>query len=163
MKNFPFNKDGKTYWYSRAIVCVSAVFCNDKENNLYILANRRGNATDKEVGKWNLPVGFLDFDETCLECAVREVFEETGVDVPINVLKLYNINSMPDDGSQDVGFRYYGKLPGTIDDYQTSTANMEKNEVIVARWINIEDIDNFDWAWNHRELIEMFINVLKNS
>ena len=58
-------KDGKTYWYSRAIVCVSAVFCKDKNLNTYVLANQRGTATDKEVGKWNLPVGFLDFNETC--------------------------------------------------------------------------------------------------
>ena len=69
MKNFSFEKDGKTYWYSRAIVCVSAVFCKDAEDNVYVLANQRGTATNKEVGKWNMPVGFLDFDETTQQCA----------------------------------------------------------------------------------------------
>jgi ADP-ribose pyrophosphatase YjhB (NUDIX family) len=115
MKNFPFQKDGKTYWYSRAIVCLSAVFCRDKDYNTYVLANQRGTATDKEVGKWNLPVGFLDFNETCAQCAAREVFEETGVRIDASKLKLKNINSKPDSGSQDVGFRYYTTLPGTID------------------------------------------------
>ena len=91
MKNFPFQKDGKTYWYSRAIVCVSAVFCKDKNLNTYVLANQRGTATDKEVGKWNLPVGFLDFNETCAQCASREIFEETGVKVDSKKLKLKNV------------------------------------------------------------------------
>lgn len=59
MKNFSFQKDGKTYWYSRAIVCVTAVFCKDKNYNTYVLANQRGTATDKEVGKWICPSGFL--------------------------------------------------------------------------------------------------------
>ena len=154
MKNFPFQKDGKTYWYSRAIVCVSAVFCRDKNYNTYVLANQRGTATDKEVGKWNLPVGFLDFNETCAQCAAREVFEETGVRVDASKLKLKNINSKPDGGSQDVGFRYLTTLSVTIDQYPISTKNMEKNEVVVAKWINLEEIDNYTWAWNHRELID---------
>ena len=107
MKNFPFEKDGRTYWYSRAVVCVSAVFCKDADGNVYILANQRGTATDKEVGKWNMPVGFLDFDETTQQCAAREIFEETGVRIEPERLKLQSINSMPDGGSQDIGFRYY--------------------------------------------------------
>ena len=154
MKNFPFQKDGKTYWYSRAIVCVSAVFCKDSNYNIYVLANQRGTATDKEVGKWNMPVGFLDFNETCAQCASREIFEETGVRVDWKSLKLHSINSNPDDGSQDVGFRYYTTLPGTIDNYPTDTRNQEKNEVVTAQWINIQELDNYTWAWNHRELIQ---------
>lgn len=153
MKNFPFQKDGKTYWYSRAIVCVSTVFCKDNDMNIYVLANQRGTATDKEVGKWNLPVGFLDFNETTAQCAAREIFEETGVRVAPKALRLHNINSKPDDGSQDVGFRYYAQLPGTIDQYPTNTRNMEKNEVVVAKWINIEQLDDYTWAWNHRDII----------
>lgn len=74
--------------------------------------------------------------------------------VDANKLKLKNINSRPDDGSQDVGFRYYTTLPGTIDQYPVSTKNMEKNEVVMAKWINLEELDNYTWAWNHRDLID---------
>ncbi len=154
MKNFPFQKDGKTYWYSRAIVCLSAIFCEDKNHNTYILANQRGTATNKEVGKWNLPVGYLDFDETTAQCAAREVFEETGLRINYKSLRLKNINSKPDKYGQDVGFRYYAKLPGNIEQYALTTKNMEKNEVIVAKWINLKEIDNYEWAWNHRVLIK---------
>ena len=132
---------------------MTAVFCNDAAGRLCVLANQRGTATDKEVGKWNLPVGFLDFNETCAECAVREVHEETGVVLDPKTVKLFNINSKPDDGSQDVGFRYYVNLSGTIDEYPLSTENMEKNEVIKAKWIPIAGLDKYIWAWNHLEII----------
>jgi ADP-ribose pyrophosphatase YjhB (NUDIX family) len=160
MKNFSFEKDGKTYWYSRAIVCVSAVFCKDDFGKLYVLANQRGTATDKEVGKWNMPVGYLDFNETCSECAAREIVEETGVKVEPKQLTLYNINSTPDSGTQDVGFRYYAVLPGTIDEYKIDTSLQEKNEVVRAKWILTEELDKYLWAWNHRSLIDMFIKII---
>lgn len=160
MKNFSFQKDGKTYWYSRAVVCVTAVFCVDRKNRPYVLANQRGTATDKEVGRWNMPVGFLDFDETCAQCAVREVFEETGVKISSNKVKLYNINSTPDSGSQDIGFRYYVKLNGFIDQYQPSLANMEKNEAVTAKWIALSEYNNYEWAWNHKELVEKFAKLV---
>ena len=127
MKNFSFEKDGKTYWYSRAIVCVSAVFCKDAEDNVYVLANQRGTATNKEIGKKNMPVGFLDFDETTQQCASREIFEETGVCVKPELLKLQSINSSSNDSGQDVGFRYYTVLKGTIDDYPIDTRHQEKS------------------------------------
>ena len=84
---------------------------------------------------------------------MREVFEETGVRIEPGTVKLFNINSKPDDGSQDVGFRYYAQLEGTIDDYPLSTENMEKNEVVKAKWIQISDLDKYVWAWNHLDII----------
>ncbi len=160
MKNFPFQKDGKTYWYSRAIVCVSAVFAKDTNEHIYVLANQRGTATNKEVGKWNLPVGFLDFNETCAQCASREVFEETGVKISPNVLKLYNINSNPEGETQDVGFRYYALLDKPVSEYPLTTRNMEKDEVLTAAWIDIQTLGSKTWAWNHLDLIQKFAKLL---
>ena len=163
MKNFPFQKDGKTYWYSRGICCVSGVFCKDKNGDIYVLANKRGDGSTEEQFKWNMPVGHLDFDETCAECAVREIFEETGIKVKVNHLRLLNINSKPDRETQNVTFRYIGLLPGTIDNYQTNLRHMEYREAISAKWINVSDIDNYNWAWNHYDLIHKFYYKVFNK
>ena len=157
MKNFQFEKDGKTFWYSRAVVCVTGLFLTDDYGHKWVLANKRGTATQNEQGKWNLPVGFLDFNETCRQCAAREIFEETGVKVPENILHLYNVNSNPDDGNQDIGMRYTGILNGTPKDYPVNLEHMEKNEATAAKWIPIEEVDSYEWAWNHRELIKLFL------
>lgn len=152
MKNFEFQYDNKTYWYSRANVCVTAVFCLDTDYNLCILLNKRGTATKNENHKWNLPVGYLDFNETLKQCAIREVFEETGVRLPENKIKLHNINSTPDDSNQDIGFRYYIMLDGFTIDHKVSKKYMEKNEVESIMWLPLKHINEITWAWNHKEI-----------
>lgn len=51
-----------------------------------ILLARRG--IEPRKGFWNLPCGFLEFDETIEDGAKREVLEETGLEVEIEHLKV---------------------------------------------------------------------------
>src|SRR4051794_23242359 len=60
-----------------------------------------------ESGKWGLPSGYLDRDETVEEAVVREVLEETGW--MSQVVSLFRINSKPDrpkEDRQNVAFEY---------------------------------------------------------
>lgn len=42
-------------------------------------------------GKWNIPAGAVDEEETVIEAAKREIFEETGCNVKINgILEIVN-------------------------------------------------------------------------
>jgi len=43
-------------------------------------------AVDPEEGKWTLPAGFLDYGEAPREAAIREMKEETGLDIQITRL-----------------------------------------------------------------------------
>ena len=72
--------DGKEIWLSRAVAVVAtvAVFF---ENEMYILLNKRGTGTPDFQGYWNLPCGYLDYNETTGEAPLREVWEECGVDI----------------------------------------------------------------------------------
>jgi ADP-ribose pyrophosphatase YjhB (NUDIX family) len=51
----------------------------DKEGYV-LLGKRRGGFGE---GKWGLPQGYIEFDEDFLTAAIREVKEETGLDVEI--------------------------------------------------------------------------------
>jgi 8-oxo-dGTP diphosphatase len=49
-----------------------------------ILLNQRD--IDPGLGKWGLPAGFVDLDERVEDAAIREVKEETGLDIALDGL-----------------------------------------------------------------------------
>jgi ADP-ribose pyrophosphatase YjhB (NUDIX family) len=51
-----------------------------EEDGQVLLGRRSGGYG---AGKWGLPMGFIEFDEDFLTAAIREVKEETGLDVEI--------------------------------------------------------------------------------
>ena len=51
------------------------------EKEGYVLLGKRGVGFGK--GKWGLPQGYIEFDEDYITGAIREVKEETGLDVEI--------------------------------------------------------------------------------
>jgi 8-oxo-dGTP diphosphatase len=51
-----------------------------EENGCVLLGKRKGGYGE---GKWGLPQGYIEFDEDFLTAAIREVKEETGLDIKI--------------------------------------------------------------------------------
>ena len=155
MKNFEFEHEGKKYWYSRSICAVALLFATDYTGKWHVLANKRGL---DEKHKWNCPVGYLDFEETIVECAAREVYEETGLKISPDVLHLVFINDNPKEAKQNVAFRYVGLLNEKVEDLskQLNSSHSEKNEVEDIKFIPVEDIDKYEWAFNHDNLIKSY-------
>jgi ADP-ribose pyrophosphatase YjhB (NUDIX family) len=66
-----------------------------------------------EVGKWSLPAGYLDYGEDPRRTAVREVFEETGLDVEIaELLDVYHNPEAISQGGASVFILYLAHLVG---------------------------------------------------
>ena len=99
MKNFPVidKATGREHWISRSIAAVVCIIAKDKSGDEYVLAVQRGKGTpDPEyVGKYCMPCGYLDYDETVAQAAQREVKEETGLTFPVSDFKLVTINDNP--------------------------------------------------------------------
>ena len=153
MNNFPVVKDGKEYWISRSVAVVGFVFkiIND---DIHILANKRGPGTPDFQGCWNCPCGYLDWNETLEQAVIREIREECGITImnPIFI----GIDSNPSSNRQNVTVRYYTIYTGT--DNLSVGEGGEENEVSDIKWINVKDIDNYQWAFNHNELIKEILN-----
>ena len=161
MKNFPImdRERGREYWISRSIAVLGIVKAIDKNGVKYILAEQRGIGTpDPEyVGKWCLPCGYRDFDETCKQAIAREVREETGINIHPENFKLIEINDNPfSDKRQNVTFRFKTELEGYINDFELTNKFSELNEVMNIKWIDLRKINNYKWAFNHEKIIETY-------
>ncbi|SHL21114.1 ADP-ribose pyrophosphatase YjhB, NUDIX family [Streptomyces yunnanensis] len=69
---------------------VAAVIVHDKATNRVVLLQRSQNAEFAE-GMWDLPVGKSEPGEPITETAVRELYEETGLTVKPEALKVTHI------------------------------------------------------------------------
>ena len=164
MKNFPVidKATGREHWISRSIAAVVCIIAKDKSGNKYVLAVQRGKGTpDPEyVGKYCMPCGYLDYDETVAQAAQREVKEETGLTFPVTDFKLVTINDNPfDDKRQNVTFRYLVKSDILVNELELmfTTKNSEKDEVSEIRFIKVSNIELYEWAFNHETLIKEII------
>ena len=149
MKNFPVKKNGRQYWISRSIATVSLVY-GHFNGKWHILANQRGIGLPNNVGKWNCPSGYLDYNETIRQCAAREIHEETGIYINEDKLELFAFDDSPKrGGNQIVMFQYWTALSyGTKEEaYKDMTDKYsEPNEVMAIEWIPIDRLDDFIWV-----------------
>lgn len=164
MKNFAVKVDGKEYWISRSIAVCTFVF-KIKNDELYMLVERRGKGAADENGKLCAMCGYLDYNETVTEAAVREIKEETGFIAKEERLQYMKINSDPSEAHQNVTIHYVYFAKGNENFDEDKAVGGEKDEVSEIKWfkigdfdkkgnnkvlhVNIYDITSEDWAFEH--------------
>lgn len=153
MNNFPVEHEGKTYWVSRSMAVSCFVF-SPIGGKWCVLANQRGEGTPDFQGYWNAPCGYLDYDETTEQAAIREVYEETGV--KLNRVTFWGYEDNPKANRQNVTFRFYSIIHDTQPtnvSLSTEAFGGEENEVKAVSWIPVDHINDFEWAFGHDNLI----------
>ena len=146
MKNFPFKHDDETLWYSRSIACSMYFFVfNEKDKKWYVLMSERGPGCPSAVGYWNVPGGYLDFDETLKQAAVRECHEETGFPMNGYDVKLAAISTNLNSKKQNVVCSFYTKT-------QTSDIDIFKS-LLTTKYSESDEVTNIDFF-----PVDIFIN-----
>jgi ADP-ribose pyrophosphatase YjhB (NUDIX family) len=146
MKNFPVQVDGREFWISRSVSVEGFIFT--KDNGIRILANKRGKGCPNNVGKWNCPCGYLDYDETIKQACTREVKEETNLTLDPSSLQFLWIDSNPRGKTQNISVAFWS-YKDTYS-YQTVTGEFgEPDEVDEVEWIGLDELENYDWAFEH--------------
>ena len=121
-----------------------------------ILANLRGEGTPDYQGCWNAPCGFLECFETSKEGIQREILEECGFYVDNKDLKVIYVETDPQEcNNGNVSIRHIAFL-GKIIPHYVKREGGEENEVDSIKWIPIDEIDNYKWAFNHRKTVELY-------
>jgi radical SAM protein (TIGR01212 family) len=63
-------------WFSRSIAAAIFIYCKDQDGDWCVLGSERGEEAADYRGFWNCTCGYLDFNETTKEAALRELYEE---------------------------------------------------------------------------------------
>lgn len=106
--------------------------------------------------KYALPGGYLDRDETAKEGAVREVIEETGLEV--KDVQLFRINDNPNrphEDRQNVDITFIADLKG---------GKQQLNpEVTEFKWVNKSSLPSKEeFAFDHDETLELYFKYREN-
>lgn len=156
MKNFPFKHNGQELWYSRSLACANVILRYDSaDQTVEVLAVKRGQGCEFNKGKWNVPGGFIDFDEDAKQCVIRETFEETGISLPSNQVMFQVLDTEPVGQRQTMIAVHSAVFPKlTTKDWKFSTENAEPNEVEEIKWIDLKDLNKYNWCRGQIENIK---------
>lgn len=96
------------YEYPRPALCTDCIIFSKIKDEIKILLIER--AYDPFKGFWAFPGGFVDPDETTLEAAKRELYEETGITVN-DLTQLHTFSDIDrDPRGRTVSVVYYAFL-----------------------------------------------------
>ena len=138
--------DGETYygyrWPHPAVATTVVVY--DSGRDAYLLIERD---IDPFRGAYSFPGGFMTPGQESVEqAAVRELREETGVEIDAARLELLDVRSHPDrdprDHVIDIGFL------AVVDGAQARAGD----ETAAVRWARADEIDGLELAFDHGDL-----------
>ncbi len=105
---------------------------------------------DPQKGFWAFPGGYLDWNETVEECAVREFREESGFEVKSKgLLGVYSSPKRDLDGRQNVDHCFYGEVGEKVGE--------NDEEVEKVKWFELNKLPD-KIAFDHQEMIDDYIN-----
>lgn len=159
----PFHKvDGRIVWESRSVAVNCVVICGNS-----VLLGQRGSGAPDSRGLWNIPSGYMDWDESGTEAVYREVWEETGVNlleqkIIINhLLNPWHVNTQPDENRQNISLRYGCVIGLNGTDLPLLTdENSEPNEIGDLRWVPFNELDQYKYAFNHDVVIKEYLKLI---
>lgn len=158
--NFSIKYKGKEYWISRSVTTELYAFAKDNEGNWCVLANKRGKGCPNANGLWNVPSGYLDYNETAEHRAIAECYEECGIEIDEKQIKLVDVDSTPLSKKQNVKLRYFYQFPSTIENYNLTNEYSEKDEVDGIKFIKLDDLKKYRFAFGQDLLIDKLKDLI---
>jgi 8-oxo-dGTP diphosphatase len=105
---------------------------------------------DPFAGKWALPGGFVDMDETVEDAVGRELFEETSLS-GIALKQFYTYSAIHrDPRHRTVSVVFVGKA-------EKNTEPKAGDDAKNARWFSLDDLPAL--AFDHAEILKDIVNT----
>jgi 8-oxo-dGTP diphosphatase len=135
-------------WYRNPIPAAGAIIYQDSK---LLLVKRK---YPPRVGDWTFPAGFMEYDESPVECCIREIKEETGFDIKIDRL-FWNYAGHDDPRSNATLALYIAQITGG--DLKAG------DDAAEVRFFALDEIPSNIAFQAHRDAITDFKEYLKNG
>jgi ADP-ribose pyrophosphatase YjhB (NUDIX family) len=132
---------------------VGAVIFHDNK----VLLVKRGK--EPGYGKWSIPRGAIELGETLKEGVLREVKEETGLELEIGGI-VEVLDWVGRDENNRIKYHY------VLVDFWCKCLSLELNpssDVLDARWVQLSDAPNYDLPLATLEVIDKGFRKFKTS
>lgn len=154
------NRPNPIFFHSRSVAVLVVPFFS-LGNSIWIPLGQRSSSVS-DSGKWCVPCGYLDWDESGKEAAIREAYEELGLDLADHIhANPWFVQTDPSqDARQNITLRYISyceceTLPALV---------YNKNECVDAKWMCVDDaIKSLDLAFNQAEVIKESFEFISNQ
>ena len=123
-----------------------------RKDNKYLLVQE---AKESCRGKWNIPAGHLDPNETIFEGAKREIFEECGYNVELTGIA--HIGNIVMSDNEWIGVVFSTEI---ID----GDINFDKDEILDVKWFTYDEIMKMhDELRGYERITDAITAVEKNN
>lgn len=117
-----------------------------------VLLQKRSRLKKNKPGKWGVCGGKVDLGETPLDATVRETFEEIGVSLIRENLKILNKEAIPEE-------KIYCTIYYIKQDVDIDKCILQKEEVEEVKFFKIDELETIDnegieWLENLRDVIK---------
>lgn len=129
---------------NKPAIAVRAIIKNHT-NEVLIL---KRDHTEYGQGKWNLPGGKVEYNETLVSALIAEVREETTLEVTRHSFFTY-LDNLP----EKPGLPHYVTMVFLCNAEGSVTLSDESSDF---RWIGKDDLENFSIAFSNDEALKMF-------
>lgn len=138
-----------TYAYPRPALTVDAIVVAGEPGNYWLLLIER--KKEPFIGQWALPGGFVDIDESLEQACLRELNEETGLELAtMEQFRVFDaIGRDPRHRTISVVFYAFISEKNAV----TGSDDAER-----AEWFSLDKLPPL--AFDHSEIIELFLSQI---
>ncbi len=126
----------------------------EKSCGCIIIENGKVLLIQQTKGHWGFPKGHMEENETEIETAIREVKEETNLDVEIEKNKRYTIEYVTDKGKNKQVVLFIAKV-------LTDKIKEQEDEVKAIKWLSFNDAIQTITYVDMRELLKKILKEEK--